>query len=287
MTTPDSKLVSWCRKQLAGDLTEEGPIVRIELLHAADGVNAERLAVVRLQSQDPDDLATELWEAAENDAGTRMGTLPQRYVAASFRADAPEVVSAQWTFLLQGGSHRTKMVNLSDTYPASESGERGLVMHQTNRMHQLMYQMAEGMADRAAQDLQRERALRIRMEENHMKYLQLMEDLMDKKHQRELETARELAKEKRTEKVMKMGMDALPMLLSQFAPGLGASAFAKNAGIKNVLTGLTEKEVMGVINALEDEHKAAFFQLYASYVKEANQEESELHPLLREVPQVH
>jgi hypothetical protein len=281
MTIPDPKLTNWVRKQLVNDLTEEGVITRIELLHAADGMNAERLVTVPVGDEaDHDAIATELWEAAENDSGTRTSALPQRYVAASFRASG-DGVNSQYAFIFRGGNQRSKQLNLADTFPPTEQGERGLVMHQTSRMHQLMFDMAERFSDRAAQDLQRERALRIKLEENYMKHLEVLEDLHDRKHQRDLEVARETSKAKRHEEIMRLAMKMLPMLLSQVAPGLAGKSVARDMGIQQVLKGLTQEEVMGVLSALSDSNKEAFFQLYSNYAKETNKEEEELHPLLR------
>lgn len=281
MSIPEQKFISWVRKQLI-EVTEEGSVARIELFHAADGDGAERLCQTQLEDDvDAEDLSTELWEAAENDARTRTSGMPQRYVAASYVGESHEVIS-QYPFIL-GGTAQAKHLTFGDTHPPTEKGERALVMGAVNRANSLMFEMAQSLADRSSQDLVRERNLRIKLEEKHFDLIQMTEDLLDRKHERELASAREAASQRRHEEIMSLIMKVAPLALNAIAGKavLGGKEMARDMTVFGVLKDLSQEEVLGVLGSLSEEHREKFMQLYMSYSKDEKSEQEKRHPLLR------
>ena len=284
MSQPDSKLVVWIRKQLASDIEEDGGITRFELWHSmSESAGGSRLAVFDAR-QDADDLAAEAWEAAEQDAGTRISSVPNRYVIASFRRDNDRDVAGQWSFLIKGGSEASRVMSMGDTFPATNAGERAHIMHEMSKNFELMFNMSRFMAESGQAELSRERAFRMKTEDRALEMYSKLEELTDRQHQRNLETAREEAKAKRHEQLMAMLMTFAPVALSTMAKGMGFSGTGavRDFGIGQILKGLKEKEVMGVIAALDPEHQAAFLELYKSYAESAEKEQKEKHPLLRD-----
>jgi hypothetical protein len=287
MSQPEDKLVVWIRRQLSADVEEDGLVCRFELWHSSGESGGSRIATLKLDgSGDADDIAAELWDAANRDADTRISSLPNRYVVASFRRDNDRDTSGQYPFILKGGGQLSKVMNLGDTFAPNDAGERAHLMHQTGRMHELMFGMSQFMAQTGQTDLERERRLRMRLEERQLEVFSKLEELSDRKHERDLSMAREEAKAKRHEQLMAMLMTFAPVAMATFANGMGFSGTGavRDFGVGQILKGLSENEVMGMLAALEPSNQAKFLELYQTYAEKEQKEQGEKHPLLRDVP---
>ncbi len=279
MSIPDAKLAPWLKKNLR-ELTGSGIIERVELYHASEGVNASRLALVRVDDGvDADELAQELWDVCEQDANTRQNGLPQRYLVASFFAEDTAPV-AQFPFLVHSGM---TALSVSSTEPPTEKGELGQRMRHEETMHRLLVETTTYQVAGMRAELKEERELRGRYEKGYMEMFQTMEALSDRKHERELELRREEAREKRHEELMGLLMTAAPLMLAQFMGGRGMPGvgIARDEGIRGLLKGLGEDEINGVIKALKPEHSMALIELYKAYAEEDKKRHPEpRHPAL-------
>lgn len=185
-TTPDQRLLEFIRK-FRVDLTPEGTISRIELYHAIEGSMGERLATFEMadrdNDEDPDDLAQEIWDQAEEDAGTRPTGNVERYVVQLFRGDTREP-DEQKAFTVRGKLITGLIGNGSE--PPTPAGERWAEMRRTNDLHALVVRMCEATAGSAAVQLERERQENNRLREVAFEYEKLRQQLLDNSLDREL-----------------------------------------------------------------------------------------------------
>lgn len=275
MSAPDPKLVPWLRKHLR-ELTATGTIERVELYHAADGTPIQRLLVSRVdEGVDADELGQELWDAAQQDSSTRPPEMAQRYVVATFQEDEPAPL-AQFPFLMPGGTPGI----LTTVDQATEKGERGQMMRHNETLHRLVVEQNTYHTNMLRNELESERKLRTGYEKGMMEMFETMQQLMDRRHEREMETKREESKARRHEELMGLLMAAAPLVLAQVVGGKGlpGAAVARDEGIRSFLKSLDEKEINGIIGSLKPEHAMVLMEVYKSYASE----EKKRNPLLTE-----
>ena len=209
-TTPDQRLLEWVRKFRA-DLTPDGTITRIELYHSIEGTLGERLATFEMadrdDDEDPDDLAQEIWDQAEEDAATRPTGQIERYVIQAFRGDTREP-DEQKAFTTRGKLVTALTGNSSE--PPTEFGMRLQGMRQSNDLHALVVRMCEASAGSMAVQLERERSENNRLRGIALEAEQLKQAMLDRSLEREL--ARSDAQQ--SQQMMMM----LTQTLLQFAP---------------------------------------------------------------------
>lgn len=209
-TTPDQRLLEWVRK-FRVDLTPAGTITRIELYHSIEGSLGERLATFEMadrdQDEDPDDLAQEIWDQAEEDAATRPTGQIERYVIQAFRGDTREP-DEQKAFTTRGKLVTALTGNSSE--PPTEFGMRLQGMRQSNDLHALVVRMCEASAGSMAVQLERERQENNRLRGVALEAEQLKQAMLDRQLEREL--ARSDAQQ--SQQLMMM----LTQTLLQFAP---------------------------------------------------------------------
>ncbi len=185
-TTPNQKLLEWVRK-FRVDLTPDGTITRIELYHSIEGAMGERLATFEMadrdDDEDPDDLAQEIWDEAEEDAATRPTGQIERYTVQAFRGDTREP-DEQKSFTTHGKLVTALTGNGSE--PPTIAGQTMAEMRRTNDLHALVVRMCEATAGSAAVQLQREREENNKLRETGYKYEQLRQELLDRAQDREL-----------------------------------------------------------------------------------------------------
>lgn len=186
-TTPNQKLLEWVRKFRA-DLTPEGTITRIELYHSIEGQMGERLATFEMadrdDDEDPDDLAQEIWDEAEDDSASRPQGQIERYVVQAFRGDTREP-DEQKAFTTIGKLVSALTGNGSE--PPTMLGQTAAEMRRTNDLHALVVRMCEATAGSAAVQLQREREENNKLRETAFRYEELRQQLLDRSLDRELQ----------------------------------------------------------------------------------------------------
>jgi len=270
MVHPD--IVKWLTLQIA-DITERGGINRFELYHTVEESPAERIQVFDIgDGVDPQDLGQSIWDMAENDASSRALGVPQRYVIWSFRGEAQEMDS-QWAFAIRGKTVLRGSMDLGESSdPPTERGIAGAVLRHNEALHRMVMLMTDATAGRLAAELQQERKRRAEVEDKMLDTMNLHQQLLDKKAERELYEARETAKARRHDELMGFFLSMAPLLASQFLgqKGFGADAGAamRDTAIGKILKGLSPDEAMGVIGALKDQNRLAFMELYKSYAQE-------------------
>lgn len=272
----------WVAREMT-DITEDGSVSRIELHHTIEGEGSERLRVYRsLADTTADDLAEDIFSIAEKDAQTRANDMPQRYVLMSFRddpeegdADQPDAMHA---FVLKGSILATIMGSSTD--PPTPAGRQSQDMRHSEALHRLMMQFAEGTAGRLARELDRESKARQHAEDKSFKTIELYEQLLDKKQERELQQAEAQQKARQMDALVNVAISLGTLMMAKF---LGAPADAvqkaqeaaggppalsgssRSSVVGKFLTSLTPDEGMGIFGALKASNKLLVQELYKSY----------------------
>lgn len=279
------RLEKWVNRMVT-DLTDEGPVVRFELWHAVDGLNSTRLETIAIPSlptgpskpnEDGEeeileagdavsgsDIVDSFMEAAESDAATRMGS-PQRYVSLAFRAEKTDEHSASFAFLIRP-SREARLGD--DSEPGTERGVTAHVLRHNENVHRLLMQASETMLGRACQELERERGRREKAENFRDEFVLKYQELMDRTTERRIHEARELQKAKRLDELMGVVTAMVPLALAKFLPGAPGVPSLPGAqdptamGVQKIFGNMSEKELMGVLQALDGPNRMAVMQLY-------------------------
>lgn len=292
-TTPDQRLLEFIRK-FRTDLTPEGTISRIELHHSVEGEMGERLDSFEMadrdDDEDPDDLAQEIWDVAEEDSATRATGSVQRYVVQLFRGDTREP-DAQKAFTTVGKLSTALTGN--GTEPPTPRGEMMQAMRERNDMHALVVRMCEATAGAAAVQLQREREENGRLREVGYKYEQLRQEMLDRQLERDLKRKDEESSQQLNQMLIGTLLQFAPVILGKLlapAPPPGAATplppptatpetaassppapapskpiVERDRTIAELLGSVTLPQMQSLLNAFDDEQKAKFLKAYTSY----------------------
>ena len=167
-TTPSEEVTRWIKARLNEPVSgSSGIITKIELHHAVEGEGSEMMCVVRVSDDaDHDDVAQEIWNTAEEDASTRMSGRMQRYVMiARWAGEGEEPLRKP--FLMNGKA--TLDLMSGDTEGSTPAGTMGQMMRHTEKLHTSIMQLTEMTAGRLARDLEQERKIRMRLEDERAK----------------------------------------------------------------------------------------------------------------------
>lgn len=295
-TTPDQRLLEFIRKFRA-DLTPEGTISRLEVYHSIEGGMGERLGTLEMadrdDDEDPDDLAQEVWDMAEEDAATRPTGSVERYVVQLFRGDTREP-EEQKAFTVRGRLTTALIGNGSE--PPTPAGERWAQMRQTNDLHALVVRMCEATAGSAAIQLERERTENNRLREVAFEYEKLRQQLLDNSLDRELK--RKEAEASNTQMQMLFGtmLQLAPIVLQRLlapAPPPGAAlplspapaatasppapapapaapqtpdhVVVRDALIAKLLESVSMEQMQTMLGSFDNSQKQQFLAVYTSY----------------------
>lgn len=222
MSMPPQDLVKWCQK-VKIEITEEGGISRVELWHSVEGEGGDRLATLKnLGEHTEEDLAEALWSAAEVDAKTRTINTVQRYSCMAFMEEAADDLPEQtFPFTMRGGMPNDLLGD--DSEPATAAGRMKMDMRHNEALHRLLVQQSELTVGRLARDYREERNARIAAENKQLEIITLYQQLLDKKHERELEIAQQQQSAKREDQLYGMLMALAPIVLMKVVGGLNGA----------------------------------------------------------------
>lgn len=272
-TTPSEEVTRWIKARLNEPLTGSGMINKIELHHAVEGEGSELMCVVRVgEGADPDDITQEIWNTAEEDASTRMSGRMQRYVMiARWSDDGEEPIRKP--FLMNGKATMDMMSG--DTEGPSPAGTMAQMMRHSEKLHTSLMQLTEMTAGRLARDLEAERKIRMRLEDERSKSIEAIQDLADRKHERDMDIKRESTKQDRHDQVMALLMGMAPLIASKFlgagaagAAGIAGSlpaAGARDASLHQMMKNLDEEEIMKIMQALKPSNQMVMMELFKAH----------------------
>jgi hypothetical protein len=291
MSAVDPKLTKWLQ-ETGADVTPEGPIVLIKLFHAIDGdpegvlLQSINVAEGSLESVE---FAQAVWELAEREAATVMGT-NQRFVILAYRPDQEEY-DRRFPFLIRGRSAGVGPMG-GDTVPPNEVGLTAQMLRHDAENHRLIVLHSSGMAERQENELQRKSQYIEQLENRHLKTLMLQEDLLDRKSERELRHGIEQHKAKRLDQAMGMVMNFFPLFLAHIAggkniPGSQIATTARDMAVGSFLKNLSQEEGMKLFHSLSPENQVLFMEFYKSYRAENEVSEAAKPEVLRDQESTH
>lgn len=280
VSLPPEHLSKWIARMM-GDLTDEGPICRFELMHTVDD-GAERLHVERIKQDESDagDITQILFDAAEHDASTRTSS-EQRYTILAFRGEEQRDHEAAYPFRVRS---RTQFASASDSDSPTEKGERSQMLRHNNENHALMLRFAESMGGRMANELERETRRRVAAEEEMRKRNLELEDLRDRQLDRELRRASEVQNQKYIADIVGGLIPLVPLVVGGIAERLleGKEKKEKNGHeakalvphnpekvsretlVRELFAHLTQPEAEAAFNALAPMHRIVLGQLFTT-----------------------
>lgn len=289
MSLPSSDLTKWVASALI-EVTENGGLSRLELYHAIEGEGIERLQIVRLGGDDArsaEEISDQLWSYAELDAENRTLELRQRYEVRSYIGESEEN-EAIFGFVVSPSS-RVGMPHGSSSHGPTEKGVVGQFMVHDERMHTLMMQFSEATAAR----LMRENERKDRQIEGHQKnaiHLQeLLQNLMDRQHERDLERAQSQQSARRTDDFMGLIMTMVPLITAKLlgpkgegivVPSLPARA-ARDESVMQFMHTLRSDQFHSILSTLDTNQQISLLQLAQDFAKESEKRDQQKPEVLK------
>lgn len=290
MTRSSSTLAKWLTRHLTNVPENEHPISRLELVHVVEGRHADRLQIWRVNSGsrcDPDELAQEVTDAADADVKSRDSGQPQRYVLYAFRGPDAQEPEAQYAFQLKPPMDISRRGG--DSEPPTREGIVAHYMRHDENVHRILLGASEALVGKLTDDLERERAARVRAEELNWSMNDRYQKLLDMEHERRLREAKELMKARRIDELMGLATALLPIVVAKLA---GAAATqveraapaspphllqhsgvelpnAQDLAIRQFFEGLSEHEIAVVLGSLETSSQIALSELYREFMQGA------------------
>ncbi len=242
-----------------------GPTQRIDVRHLhADGsegragfLEGEKISG---KTATPDAIADEIVEMIESDAKLWRGT--NRYVVLFYRPGEREH-SARCPIVVQNDKAVLRD-SLEESEPANDKGLTAMSMRHMESMMTRMNNMVD-MFLRAASDKERIQAEQLRQaDDSRIRMLQLEQDLLDRKDERQLKFARE----QKTDKLMEKGVETVMMLgaplLGKLLPGAQGQAIASEAMMIQLMNSFTPEQINSLATVFSPEQGAIFLELYKS-----------------------
>jgi hypothetical protein len=117
----DEKLLKWLQKEIAA-ITGD-PVSRVELFHTTDGQGERCKFWTLTEGMNIQELAQDIWDMAENDAGNRTLGMPNLYVVWAFHGDSQEPTS-RFPFTLRGRLQGSMLDGMESSDSPTDRGER-------------------------------------------------------------------------------------------------------------------------------------------------------------------
>lgn len=231
-----------------------------------------------------DDFANDVYERAEQDALTRLNEEGyQRYSIVAFSDGS---VEGNYGFVVKVvDENPLKLTNLGSDVATSQKGLIGSFMTHNERMNRQLSAMSEATAGRLAGEVERLSRRNQNLEDHHMKIMDMVEDLKDRKHERELAAAQAEANARRMDQLLNLGMQLLPVVAAKLLPANPLAQDAQHAaigkGVEEWLSGISEQELAGVIGSLAPQNRLAVMEIYEIAMKKRHAAESNTPEKLR------
>ena len=297
MGLPNSNLTNWLKARLTcidvdSEDDEGRNIIRFELYHSVDGEGGARLHSLPVTTpMNVGEASQELYTQAEVDSETRSSGVPQRYIVAAFCESEREPLYT-FPFLIRPNPLSAHKLMGQDTEPPTEKGMLSHVMRHDETMHRMMMVMADATAGKLANAVTQKDERIAHLEEQQAKFFEMSQRLLDRTQERELERSLAVQRAKRMDELMGMAMAYTPMVLGAITGKLApktmeplAKSKARDDGIRQLLSNLSEEEAMNVIGAMKPANQAVLIQLFQSYQEDVKKEQASKPEILRDKEQ--
>lgn len=284
-TQPDPKLRNWIAKRRA-DLTPDGLISRIELWHVVDGEPGDPLSTFvladRPEDEDPDDLTQEIWNEAEEDAGTRPQGSYQRYMVRAFRGD--DTIPEETKAFLCMGRGITALIGGDSTSPTPR-GMLSQELRQNDNLHAMVIRLCQTMTTTLEARTERQSQEIEQLHRQRRELFDLEQRLKDREHERAMEREEKAKSQERVDQLIQGGLGLLttlgPLILGKLLSGPAAGALSAATGLPagdlhpraagaisrdmalyKIAESLSPEQLETFIGALRPEQQLAFLELW-------------------------
>lgn len=276
MTDLGSKVVKWLVQQ---GMRAGVPCSELELRHLNGDDTLTPIgtyAVAALDEITIGELGAQLALAAHDHAGHLPG-LQTYQVSACWKQEGSDKLEA-FTTMLMRVEGRGDTGALSPTEAPTEKGLTTQLMRHLEAKERTAA-LRDGTALHHMQRLvERAEARAERFEDRHLQFMETLELVIGKRHERDLEAMRAARSEARLDHGAQMLTMLVPPLMGGVAKKLGAGSDVLQAmghsGLIQFLKTLTYPQFMRILNTLGPEQQAAFAALYKEHALKGEPEES-------------
>jgi hypothetical protein len=251
---------------------------KIELRHISDGRNGETQAqITSWESKEelnnpPDDIAKDIIVEAVDDAKNHPKGFTQTYAILVYRG-TEEVYQARRIFNVKGrGNNFDTDDVIQESEPTNEKGMLALAMRNMDAAMSRLQQMSHQISTFYDRELERKRKEVEELQKSRFATYALIENMLDRKQERDLNLRREARMEDLKDKGIKKLEQFLPMFAGKVMPALltnGASPELKKLGqetgiqltIGSFFESLTKEQFKQILGILSQDEVIAFMEL--------------------------
>jgi hypothetical protein len=266
-----SRASQWLRSQVFA-MHRDGRCTSFAVKHIANGKLGNEIFRV-----DVPQAADETWIASafadiethvEMDAGGLGGV--QQYCALAYREKSADRSTGRFTFRVSVEDDLDD--NLVNSEPATKGGIVAQAMRHTEVMMRSTTVAIGQVIANQARTIERLAGENDHLLTNQSRVYELLEDLSQRKHERDLENKREEFKQQVSGEIVEKVNMLLPAIVNKLAGRkLMAGADPAQEGIKQWLTSLNEQQMSAIMSTLSIEQKASLGMLIDSFSVNENE----------------
>jgi len=263
----EKRIIGWLRNQI-GIEKADGPIARFELRHLAGGKLGMEVLTLNPSFENGTHDAEDTWfdvttseiiTAAEAEASEIGGS--QVYAIFAYRHESPSKVSARCVFRVDGGDPEESSYGEMNSEPATPQGIIKQSMRHTEVLMKLMVTNQAAIMRQNAMTIEQLSRQVERHEDNRFQTIELVEDLLSKKLERDLE----IQKAESNQKMLEEGVSSLkalaPAVISRINGGNGSLPSDTTSALKGFFESLSEQQKMDLLGSLNPAQQAALGEL--------------------------
>ncbi|HEY1693080.1 MAG TPA: hypothetical protein VGG39_13020 [Polyangiaceae bacterium] len=262
-------LTRWLQKQVGEKRSRVVLRQRIE-----DGAN-QLVREWRLADIVPSELATAIYERAIEDATQQRGPVQyglfayaegqKSYVDRTFlNVDAPKTSTAIATL---------DATTFDDDERAQRAGVVGMLMKHTHASAQLALGQTVDIVRHYKEESERKDARIRELEERQTAVLQMYEELLSAKHERELEMLKAQNSEKRKDHLLDKLDMLVPIAMSKILPASKTPALGEEL-MRQLLKSLSRDQLSALVSHLSPEQAALIHEIYIAYCEREEQRDA-------------
>lgn len=255
------KLVTWVRRQFAAHL-DDSQCVRLTLRHSAGGNKTAPVSDMAVDpSQAAEDVASSLYEAANDDAAGLGGL--QAYVITSHFSPDPDRVRERFAFRIYTETDDDPSKFDPTEGPNTEGLLKQMMRHTEAMMRVSVMQIAESQRI-MSRNLERQAQTNDLLTSKHLEMLESYEELVSMKAQRDIDKMQVVAKVERENTMIEKAGALLPILVNRISGQkiLPEKATPEQMMLDQFMAGITEDQMKGMMGLLKPEQVLVVMELY-------------------------
>ena len=266
------ELAKWLQRQV------EEKRSRVVLRQRASAKD-QRVREWRLVDENASELATAIYAGALDDARHQRGVIPYGVFA---YVDGQKSHADRTLFTIDKGNEKgrgqsTALARLDDEDEGIEREQKsslmGLLMRHTHASAHLALGHTADIVRHYKEDSERKDARIRELEERHTKVLEMYEELLSMKHERELESLRAQNSEKRKDHLLEKLDMLVPIAMSKVLPASKTPALGEEM-MRQLLKSLSREQLSALTGHLKPEQAALIHEIYVAYCEREEKRET-------------